>query len=420
MIKLHTDYVKKFIDQDINLYQDKVTQIHQGMLNKQTLGSDFLGWLNYDFNLQEINRIKKLHQKYANIDVLVVVGIGGSYLGAKAGIEFCQKPFNKEGIEIIFAGFNLSSSYHHALLTYLQNKDFCINVISKSGTTTEPAIAFRLLKKLAQEKYGDQAHERIFATTDQTKGALLSLANDNNYEKFVIPDNIGGRYSVFTAVGLLPFVFAGLDIDLMISGVKQAIKDFSEPIIAKNLAYQYALYRYCLYKKGYKIEMLVNYEPSLSFYAEWFKQLFAESEGKNNQALFVASANFSTDLHSIGQYIQEGPRFLFETVIQVAHTKSLLIPKESSDLDGLNYIANKDLAYVNNQALHGALKAHTDGLVPNIIIQIDQLDSYNFGYLSYFFMRSCALSAYLLEVNPFDQPGVEAYKTNMFKLLGKK
>jgi glucose-6-phosphate isomerase len=315
----------------------------------------------------------------------------------------------------------MSGEYLNRLVHYLKDKSFSINVISKSGTTTEPAIAFRVLKKVLVEKYGKEANNRIYATTDKARGALYTLSKNEGYEMFVIPDDVGGRYSVLTAVGLLPFMVAGIDTDAMMTGALKAYEDFMNPDLNVNSSYLYAAMRYQLYTEGKKIEMLANYEPRLTFFSEWWKQLFGESEGKDHKGLFVASAAFSTDLHSLGQYIQEGERHLFETIIKVNKLSyDVVLETEENDLDELNYLAGKTVSYVNEQALKGTMMAHKDGLVPNILLEIPELDAYTFGYLVYFFEKACAMSAYMIGVNPFNQPGVEAYKKNMFALLGKK
>ena len=309
----------------------------------------------------------------------------------------------------------------HDVIDLLEGKDWSINVISKSGTTTEPAIAFRIFRKLLQEKYGvEEARKRIYATTDRQKGALKTLADNEGYETFVIPDDVGGRYSVLTAVGLLPIAASGIDIQQIMDGALEASKDLSKSELEENIAYQYAAIRNILYNKGKTIEMLINYEPGLQYFAEWWKQLFGESEGKDQKGIYPSSANFSTDLHSLGQYVQEGRRDLFETVIKVESPRhDLVIESEENDLDGLNYLAGKTVDFVNNKAFEGTLLAHTDGNVPNLLVRVPKMDPYTFGYLVYFFEKACAMSGYLLGVNPFDQPGVEAYKVNMFALLGK-
>lgn len=356
---------------------------------------------------------------------MLVIGIGGSYLGARAAVEMLNSTFaNYEKVEnpqIIFVGHHLSSSYVHDLIQYLDGKDFSVNVISKSGTTTEPAVAFRIFKKLLEEKYGkDEAKERIFATTDKSKGALKDLATGEGYETFVVPDDVGGRYSVLTAVGLLPIAASGIDIQEMMNGASAAREDLSSSDLNENIAYQYAAIRNILYAKGYTTEMLINYEPALQYFSEWWKQLFGESEGKDFKGIYPSSANFTSDLHSLGQYVQEGRRFLFETVVKVDKPKhDITIEEDKDDLDGLNFLAGETVDYVNTKAFQGTLLAHTDGGVPNLVVNVPQLDAYTFGYVVYFFELACAMSGYLLGVNPFNQPGVEAYKQNMFALLGK-
>lgn len=423
-IKLNITDAQGFISKNIYSLQDEVNKIHEMIHHKTGLGNDFLGWLDLpkNYDKEEYSRMVKASEKIKNdSEVLVVIGIGGSYLGAKAGLEFLKEPFKKEAIEIIFAGHHMSGEYLNRLVHYLKDKSFSINVISKSGTTTEPAIAFRVLKKVLVEKYGKEANNRIYATTDKARGALYTLSKNEGYEMFVIPDDVGGRYSVLTAVGLLPFMVAGIDTDAMMTGALKAYEDFMNPDLNVNPSYLYAAMRYQLYTEGKKIEMLANYEPRLTFFSEWWKQLFGESEGKDHKGLFVASAAFSTDLHSLGQYIQEGERHLFETIIKVNKLSyDVVLETEENDLDELNYLAGKTVSYVNEQALKGTMMAHKDGLVPNILLEIPELDAYTFGYLVYFFEKACAMSAYMIDVNPFNQPGVEAYKKNMFALLGKK
>jgi glucose-6-phosphate isomerase len=405
-------------------FQKKVNEIHQMIHDKTGLGNEFLGWVDLPMNYDkdEYKRILEAAKRIRNqSNVLVVIGIGGSYLGAKAGLEFLNKPFIKDSLEVIFAGHHMSGEYLANLMDYLKDKEFSINVISKSGTTTEPAIAFRLLKRLLEDKYGKDAKNRIYATTDKARGALYSVAKANGYEMFVIPDDVGGRFSVLTAVGLLPLASQGIDVNQLMQGAKDAYHRFLNPDLKENEAYLYAVTRSLFYQAGKKIEMMVGYEPNLLYLNEWWKQLFGESEGKDHKGLFVASAGFSTDLHSLGQYIQDGERHLFETVIQVKEVhRDVLLTKEDNDLDELNYLANKPLSYVNLQALKGTMMAHVDGGVPNLLIKIPHMDSYTFGYLVYFFEIACAMSAYWIDVNPFNQPGVEAYKKNMFALLGKK
>ncbi|ERJ13376.1 glucose-6-phosphate isomerase [Haloplasma contractile] len=415
-------------EQELSHLQPYVKVAHDAIHNKTCAGSDFLGWVDLpqNFDQEEFDRIKSAAQKIRkNSDILLVIGIGGSYLGAKAAIEMLNHTFfnlvDSDDPKVIFVGHNISSTYVNDLKDLIKDKDFSINVISKSGTTTEPAISFRIFKTLLEEKYGKEASkERIFATTDREKGALKQLADNEGYESFVVPDDVGGRFSVLTPVGLLPIAVSGIDIDDMMSGANDARAEYEEPNLSQNEAYQYAVIRNCLYNKGKTIEMLVNYEPALIYFGEWWKQLFGESEGKDQKGIFPASANFSTDLHSLGQYIQDGRRDLFETVLNVTKPKhELVIEEDEKNLDGLNYLAGKTMDFVNKKATQGTILAHVDGGVPNLVIDIPELTPYAFGYLVYFFEKSCALSGYLLGVNPFNQPGVEAYKRNMFALLGK-
>ena len=424
-IHLNIEDVRSFINEQPESLQNKVKAVHKMIHDKTGKGHDYLGWLDLPktYDKEEYARIIQAAKNIRrNSQVLVVIGIGGSYLGAKAGLEFLKSPFKKSKLEIVFAGHQMSGSYLSELITYLKNKKFSINVVSKSGTTTEPAIAFRVLKKLLEEQVGvEEAKSRIYATTDKKVGALYTVAKQSGYEMFVIPDDVGGRFSVLTAVGLLPLEAAGIKTKDILKGAKDAYNQYKKTDLAQNDAYLYAVTRYLLYTSGKKIEMLVGYEPNLLFLNEWWKQLYGESEGKDHKGLFVASAGFSTDLHSLGQYIQEGERHLFETVIQVTNSKEdVIIPKEDQDLDELNYLSGKTLSYVNQQALKGTMMAHKDGLVPNMLLTIPTMDAYTFGYLVYFFEKACAMSAYLIDVNPFNQPGVEAYKRNMFALLGKK
>lgn len=391
---------------------------------KTGAGNDFLGWLELpnNFDKDEFNRIKAAAKKIqAQSDVLVAIGIGGSYLGAKSAIEMLKKYFNQKGCEVIFVGNQISSTYAKELLDYLKDKEFSINVISKSGTTTEPAIAFRIFKDYCEKRYGKEgAKARIFATTDKKKGALKTLADAEGYEEFVVPDDIGGRFSVLTPVGLLPIACAGIDIDLMMQGAKDAYNDYQVEDIEKNDALKYALARNVLYRSGKKLEMLVNYEPRLNYFAEWWKQLYGESEGKDHKGIWITSASFSTDLHSLGQMIQDGERTLFETVINVDKPEEELVINATDDnLDGLNFLAGKTMDYVNKMAMEGTLIAHVDGGVPNIRVTIPNVSAYTYGYMVYFFEFACGVSGYTLGVNPFNQPGVEAYKKNMFALLGK-
>ncbi|WP_281185837.1 glucose-6-phosphate isomerase [Staphylococcus schleiferi] len=429
MTHIQLDYQKalKFFDQhELEQQQDAVKLIHRTIHEGTGAGSDFLGWVDLPVNYdkEEFSRIKEAaKQVQSHSDVLVVIGIGGSYLGARSAIEMLTPAFRKDTSypEIIFAGNHLSSSYIQSLIDYLADKDFSVNVISKSGTTTEPAVAFRIFKKLLEEKYGkEEAVKRIFATTDKAKGALKQLATNEGYESFVVPDDVGGRFSVLTAVGLLPIAVAGIDIDAMMGGAAKAREELSSDDLSSNIAYQYASIRNILYAKGYTTEMLINYEPSLQYFNEWWKQLFGESEGKDLKGIYPSSANFTTDLHSLGQYVQEGRRFLFETVLKVQTPEhNITIEEDAEDLDGLNYLAGKTVDEVNAKAFEGTLLAHTDGGVPNLVVTLPKLDAETYGYVVYFFELAVAMSGYQLGVNPFNQPGVEAYKQNMFALLGK-
>ena len=393
-------------------------------------GNDFLGWLHLptDYDKEEFDRIKKAAEKIkTDSDVLVVVGIGGSYLGARAAIEFLSHSFanklskeQRKAPEIYFAGNSISGTYLAHLIEVIGDRDFSVNVISKSGTTTEPAIAFRIFKEMLEKKYGKEgARERIYATTDAAKGALKKLATEEGYESFVIPDNVGGRFSVLTAVGLLPIAAAGISIDDLMAGAREAENDYKAEF-KENDCYKYAAMRNLLYRNGKAVEMLINYEPKVHYIAEWWKQLYGESEGKDGKGLFPASVDLSTDLHSMGQYIQDGERLMFETLIDIAAPDTdMVIPFDEADLDGLNYIAGKGMNFVNQRAMQGTQLAHVDGDVPNIRISMPKMDAFSLGYLFYFFEKSCGISGYLLGVNPFNQPGVEAYKKNMFALLGK-
>jgi len=410
---------------NLRTYDQKVKDIHQMLESKTGLGNDYLGWLDWPlaYDKEEFAAIKK-YGKYIhdNFQVLVVAGIGGSYLGARAAIEALQGLYSKNSLEIIFLGQTLSATYTNQVLAYLQDKKFAINVISKSGTTTETSVAFRLIKDLLESKIGkENARKAIFATTDQHSGALRKLANQEGYVTFNLPADIGGRYSVLTAVGLLPIAAAGLDIEQLMKGAQKAYKDTNNENLADNVCYQYAVTRDYLYKHNYKVEMFVTYEPQFAMISEWLKQLYGESEGKQKKGLLPGSVNFSTDLHSLGQFVQEGSPILFETILFVKNPSlDIAIPHDDQDLDGLNYLEGKKLSFVNEQAFRATLDAHVkEGGVPNIVLGFDKLDAFNLGYLFYFFMRSVAMSGYLLEINPFDQPGVEVYKRNMFKRLGK-
>ncbi len=422
MIKLNLDHIlKPFNAQN---YQAKLLSVNEAINNKSGLGNDYLGWADWpvEIDQKEFALIKKAAadiQKH--YDTLVVVGIGGSYLGARAAIEAINGLLPQNGVEIVFLGHTFSPTLTAQTLAYLKTRNFAINVISKSGTTTETSIAFRLLKKLLVDKVGEKAaNARIYATTDPHGGALRKLATINNYTTFNLPPDIGGRYSVLTAVGLLPLAVAGINIDELLAGAKQARAESIENI--KHPLYTYAALRDFMYRSGKSVELFVVYEPQFAMFNEWLKQLYGESEGKEHKGLFPASVNFSTDLHSLGQFIQDGSPILFETILYVENPlHNVTIPLEANDLDELNYIAGKELSYVNKQAFKGTLKAHTtEGGVPNVLFEITKMDAKTLGYLFYFFMRSCAVSGYLLDINPFDQPGVEVYKKNMFALLGKK
>ena len=423
----HTGITQK----TILTYKEQVENIHKDLHRRANDEKDFVGWLelptNYD--KEEFARIKKAAQKIKKeSDILVVIGIGGSYLGARAVIEALTSSFynmlpNKQRKypQVLYVGNNLSPNYINELIEYIGDKDFSVNVISKSGTTTEPAVAFRIFREILENKYGiDEARSRIYATTDKVKGALKTLAQNEGYEQFVVPDNIGGRYSVLTAVGLLPIAVAGIDIDKLMMGAKTAQDRYDDPNLKYNECYKYAVVRNILYKLYKNTEILVNYEPKMHYFTEWWKQLFGESEGKEQKGIFPAGVDFTTDLHSMGQYIQEGRRNLFETVISIKTPNSdITIHPDDDNLDGLNYLAGKGLDYVNKKAMEGTIKAHVSGDVPNIVIEMEKLDEENIGELIYFFEKACAMSGNILGVNPFNQPGVEEYKKNMFKLLEK-
>lgn len=412
-------------------YKEQVENIHKELHKRANDEKDFVGWLELptNYNKEEFKRIKKAAKKIKKeSDILIVIGIGGSYLGARAVIEALTSTFNnmltekqRKYPQILYVGNNLSPNYINELIEYIGDKDFSVNVISKSGTTTEPAIAFRIFREILENKYGiEEARSRIYVTTDKEKGALKTLADNEGYEQFVIPDNVGGRYSVLTAVGLLPIATAGIDIDKLMQGAQNAQERYNDSNLKYNECYQYAVVRNILYKLYKNTEILVNYEPKMHYFTEWWKQLYGESEGKDQKGIFPAGVDFTTDLHSMGQYIQEGRRNLFETVISIDNPLSdITINKDEDNLDGLNYIAGKSLDYVNKKAMEGTIKAHVSGDVPNILINIENLDEENIGELIYFFEKACAMSGLILGVNPFNQPGVEEYKKNMFKLLEK-
>ncbi|MBI5893319.1 MAG: glucose-6-phosphate isomerase [Deltaproteobacteria bacterium] len=432
-INLTIDNIIPFLPKgEIFNLQPQVSKIHEQMAKGEGAESDFIGWLHLPSNTSK-NLIKKINDtaRYVkeNADVFICIGIGGSYLGAKAAIEFVNHTFYNQLLqtkrktpEIYFAGQNISSDYLSDLLDIIENKDICINVISKSGTTTEPAIAFRILKDALEKRYGkDEARKRIIATTDKEKGALKKLAVQEGYETFVVPDDVGGRYSALTPVGLLPIAVAGIDIAELLEGARDFEEITNNPDIKLNLSYFYAAIRYLLYKKGKSIEVLSSFHPSLHYIGEWWKQLAGESEGKNGKGIFPASVDFTTDLHSMGQWIQDGQRIIFETFMMIEKSnREILIPFAKNDGDGLNYIAGKSLDYVNDKAYQGTALAHKDGNVPNMLITIKDRTPYSLGQIFYFFERAIAMSGYLLDVNPFNQPGVEFYKKNMFTLLGKK
>lgn len=433
MSKITIDYSKTGVQShEVEYFKEQIAIGHKMLHEKTGPGNDFLGWVDLpvDYDKEEFARIQKAADKIKNdSDVLIVIGIGGSYLGARACIDALSHTFynalskeQRKAPEIFYVGNSISGTYLKDLLDVCENKEVSVNVISKSGTTTEPAIAFRVFKEFMENKYGKaEAKKRIFATTDKEKGALLTLAKEEGYETFVIPDDVGGRFSVLTAVGLLPIAAAGIDITELMKGAADARITYSNPNVDENPCYQYAAVRNALLRKGKSTEIIVNYEPCMQYFGEWWKQLFGESEGKDGKGLYPSSVNFSTDLHSLGQYIQDGQRTMFETVINVEQSrKDITIQSEENDLDGLNYLAGKTMDFVNKQAYQGTILAHVDGGVPNVVINLPAIDAYNLGALIYFFEKACGISGHLLGVNPFNQPGVEEYKKNMFALLGKK
>ncbi len=428
-LKFNSKYAESFIEKEkLEAIGEEIKSAHEALHNATGKGNDFLGWVDLPVNYDkaEFEEIKKSAEKIKkDSDVLVVIGIGGSYLGARAAIEFCKSAnYNllaKDTPQILFSGNSISPTSLNEIIALCEGKDFSVNVISKSGTTTEPAIAFRVFKKMLEDKYGkEEAKGRIYVTTDKEKGTLKGLADREGYKTFVIPDDVGGRYSVLTAVGLLPIAAAGIDIDLLMKGAQDAREAFMVADIENNACYRYAAIRNLLYRQGKKVEMYVSYEPSFAMMNEWLKQLYGESEGKENKGIFPSSAIFSTDLHSMGQYIQEGERQLMETVITFEKPQQeYIIGTDPENLDGLNFLADKEMSFVNRKAFEGTLLAHTDGNVPNNIISLEEMNEYALGELIYFFEKACAISGYVLGVNPFDQPGVESYKKNMFALLGK-
>lgn len=429
-IKLKLSGIENFVrNEEYAKIQPAVKMASDLLYSGKGAGNDYIGWVDLpnNYDKDEFERIKTAAKKIqSNSEVLIVIGIGGSYLGGRAALEFVNGVnFNKKvhkGIpEVYFVGNSISSDYLSDIIEILGDRDFSINVISKSGTTTEPAIAFRIFKKIIEDKYGKEgAKERIFATTDKARGALKSMCNTEGYETFVIPDDVGGRFSVLTPVGLLPMAAAGIDIDAVMQGASDAVATYKNDDLENNDCLKYAATRQILGRKGKAIEILANYEPSLTMFGEWYKQLYAESEGKDGKGIFPVSANFSTDLHSIGQFIQDGSRNLFETVLWVENAKkNITIETDAENLDGLNFVADKTIQYVNSKAYAGTFLAHVDGGVPTMVLEVEKTDAYNFGQLVYFFEKALAISGYMLGVNPFDQPGVEAYKKNMFALLGK-
>ncbi len=428
-VRLNDKYLKNFITNEEYLaISSQIKDAHNSLHNASGLGNDFLGWLDLpsSFDKEEFCRIKKSAKKIqSNSDVFIVIGIGGSYLGARAAIEFLKSNnynmLKKDTPDIYFVGNNISSTYLSEIIDICKDKDISINMISKSGTTTEPAIAFRVFRELLENKYGkEEAKNRIYCTTDKSKGTLKELSNKEGYESFVVPDNVGGRFSVLTAVGLLPIAVAGIDIDSLMLGAEEASKAFLSTDLNNNDCYKYAAIRNILYRKGKSIEILASYEPYFAMMAEWWKQLFGESEGKDQKGLFPASVIFSTDLHSLGQFIQDGSRNLIETVVLIQKAKKdIELSNEAENIDGLNFLSGKTMQYVNLKAFEGTVLAHTDGNVPNIVLEIPEPSEKELGYLIYFFEKACAISGYLLAVNPFNQPGVESYKKNMFALLGK-
>ena len=422
----------KFIREDeVELMMASVHAARETLESKSGAGNDFLGWIDLpeDYDKAEFERIQAAAKKIqSDSDVLVVIGIGGSYLGARAAIEFLRHCFYnsvdksvRKTPEIYYAGNNISGTYLAQLIETIGDRDFSVNVISKSGTTTEPAIAFRVMKEILENKYGkEEAAKRIYATTDKAKGALKSLATEEGYETFVVPDDVGGRFSVLTAVGLLPIAASGADITKLMEGAQSMRKLCLETPIEKNDAILYAAVRNLLYRKGKSVEVLANYEPIFHYVGEWWKQLYGESEGKDQKGIFPASVDLTTDLHSMGQFVQDGSRLMFETVVTFGESdKDVVIEEDADNGDGLNFLAGKTMSYVNSKAFEGTVLAHTDGGVPNLVINVDKPDEENLGRLIYFFEKACAISGYMLGVNPFDQPGVESYKKNMFALLGK-
>ncbi len=423
-VKVNNKFIKEFVDaNEVSALEDFVAATHKKIHDKTGAGAEFLGWLDWPSNMDEaeLSRLEEVADKVKNdAEVLIVIGIGGSYLGTKAVQDLLLPAFNNGGTEVIFAGHNISGRYLEELLAHIEGKKVALNVISKSGTTTEPAIAFRILRKWMIDAYGAEAANRIVVTTDESKGALRKTAEKAGYTSFVIPDDVGGRYSVFTSVGLLPLAVAGVDIRALLKGAESAERTLANPELQENDAYLYAAYRQILNARGYSVEVMASFEPAMAGINEWWKQLFGESEGKQGKGIFPASVIYSTDLHSMGQYLQDGRRMLFETMVSFTEDQNKTeIPFDEEDGDGLNYLVEKSLHEVNQTAMEATALAHAEGGVPILSLELPKLDAYHAGYLLYFFMKSCAMSAYLSGVNPFDQPGVEQYKQNMFELLGK-
>ncbi len=426
-VKLNAEYLKPFVaDHELEAIAPLVSAAHKTLENRNGPGSDFLGWVDLpvDYDKEEFARIKAAAERIKkSCDVLIVIGIGGSYLGARAVIEALRSTLynnlTKDTPDIYYVGNSINPTYLNDVLSICEGKDICVNVISKSGTTTEPALAFRIFKKLVEDKYGkEEAKKRIFATTDKAKGTLKELSDTEGYETFVVPDDVGGRFSVLTAVGLLPIAVAGIDIDKLMAGAAAGREKYSKD--DGNDCYKYAALRNILYNKGKSVEMLISYDPNFVMMNEWFKQLFGESEGKDQKGIFPSSATFSTDLHSLGQFIQDGSRIMFETVMEIKKPKTdLFLQPDAENLDGLNFLTNQNMSVVNQKAYQGTVLAHTEGGVPNMILELDDVSEETLGELIYFFEKACAISGYMLGVNPFNQPGVESYKKNMFALLGK-
>ncbi|MGI5958813.1 MAG: glucose-6-phosphate isomerase [Massiliimalia sp.] len=428
-IKLNDKHLGGFVKpHELKALQPMITAAHEQLHSKTGLGNDFLGWLDLptNYDKEEVDRILKAAEKIkADSDILVVIGIGGSYLGARAAIELLKSPFynnmKKDTPDIYYVGNNINPTYLNEILEICEGKDISVNIISKSGTTTEPALAFRVFRELLEQKYGaEEARKRIYATTDKARGTLKQLADKEGYESFVIPDDVGGRYSVLTPVGLLPIAVSGCDIVKMMEGAAAAQHELCDTDLEKNDCYKYVAYRNALKQKGKSVEMLVCYDPAFTMMNEWFKQLFGESEGKDHKGIYPSSAIFSTDLHSMGQFIQDGARIMFETVVDIQKPKKdFFVKDDPNNLDGLNFLSNQNMSVVNQKAFEGTVIAHTEGGTPNIILEMPEINEYEFGYLVYFFEKACAIDGYVLGVNPFDQPGVESYKKNMFALLGK-